>query len=150
MKEQIDHTLGYNIHMVSHFLQNVYNKRLGEYGLTHSQAKVIYFLASRGDQSQTELQNHLHIKASSMNGLIESLAKHDRITKRSSSKDKRTKIITLTDNGLELHDTILSIIQDIEKEATAGLSPEEQQVMVSWLKKMQQNLKPITSGRENK
>lgn len=147
MKQQIDQSLGYNIHMVSHFLKNIYNEKLGEYGLTHSQAKVIYFLATSGEQSQTDLQNRLHIKASSMNGLIETLLKHDRIAKRPCQEDKRTKLVTLTDKGLELHDTILRIIEEIETEAAIGLSIEEQQVMISWLKKMQHNLKPITAGR---
>ncbi|CDQ21520.1 DNA-binding transcriptional regulator, MarR family [Halobacillus karajensis] len=149
MEYNIDRTLGYNINMVSHFLQNIYNQRLGEYGLTHSQAKVIYFLAKAGEQSQSELQKQLHIKASSMNGLIETLRKHDRIVKRSCQQDKRTKLVKLTDKGMELHATILKIVTDIETEASQGLSAEEQQVMVSWLKKMQQNLKPKTARREN-
>jgi DNA-binding MarR family transcriptional regulator len=150
MERNIDRTLGYNINMLSHFLQNIYNQRLGEYGLTHSQAKVIYFLAKAGEQSQTDLQKQLHIKASSMNGLIETLLKHERISKRSCQKDKRTKLVKLTEKGNELHATILQIIEDIELEATEGLSREEQQVMVSWLKKMQDNLKPKTIGREDK
>ncbi|GEN55082.1 MarR family winged helix-turn-helix transcriptional regulator [Halobacillus faecis] len=150
MERSIDQNLGYHINMVAHFLQNIYNQRLGEYGLTHSQAKVIYFLAKAGEQSQTELQKQLHIKASSMNGLIETLLKHERIRKRSCQKDKRTKLVTLTDKGLELHATILEIIADIEAEANQGLSKEEQQVMISWLKKMQANLKPKTSRSEDK
>lgn len=150
MDKNIDQTLGYNINMVAHFLQNIYNQRLGEYGLTHSQAKVIYFLAKAGEQSQTDLQKRLHIKASSMNGLIETLLKHERIAKRSCQKDKRTKLVKLTDKGNELYAVILNIIEEIESEAAQGLSKEEQQVMVSWLQKMQENLKPKIIGREDK
>ncbi|ELK48688.1 MarR family transcriptional regulator [Halobacillus sp. ACCC02827] len=149
-KKQIDHSLGYNIHMVSHFLKNIYNERLGEYGLTHAQAKVIYFLATSGEQSQTEMQKRLHIQASSMNGLIESLLKHERILKRPSETDKRTKLISLTDQGLDLYDTILQIIDEIETEATEGLSWEEEQVMNAWLKKMQNNLNRDLTRRDGK
>ncbi|WP_226585418.1 MarR family winged helix-turn-helix transcriptional regulator [Halobacillus litoralis] len=149
MRQSLDEYLGYNIHMVSHLLQNIYNARLGEYNLTHSQARVIYFLATAGEQSQTELQKRLHIKASTMNGLIESLLKHNRISKRSSMEDKRTNLIKLTDQGVELHDTIVQIVRVIEDEATVGLSKEEQHVMVSWLRKMQSNLKPKTTRRED-
>jgi DNA-binding MarR family transcriptional regulator len=143
---QYSDSLGYNIHMVSHFIQNLYNEKLSEFDLTHSQAKVIYLLAKYGDQTQSDLQKKLHIKASSMNGIIDSLLKHERIQKKSCSTDKRSKWITLTDQGLELHDNIVRIIREIETNASQGLSEEEQKIMVSWLKKMQSNLKP--SGRD--
>ncbi|ARI78856.1 MarR family winged helix-turn-helix transcriptional regulator [Halobacillus mangrovi] len=144
--QQYNDSLGYNIHMVSHFIQNLYNEELSQYDLTHSQAKVIYLLAKYGDQTQSDLQKKLHIKASSMNGIVDSLLKHERIQKVSCSKDKRSKWITLTEKGLELHGNILRIIEEIESKASQGLSEEEQIIMVSWLKKMQANLKP--SGRD--
>lgn len=134
--------LGYNIHIVSHFLQNSYNEKLGEYGLTHSQAKVIYYLATSGEQSQTDLQNKLHIKASSMNGIIDSLLKHGRIHKQSCLHDKRSKMITLTDEGKNLHNQVITIIESIESDLSVGLSEQEKNKVVSCLKKMQGNMKP--------
>ncbi|MBH0231581.1 MarR family winged helix-turn-helix transcriptional regulator [Halobacillus yeomjeoni] len=140
--------LGYNIHMVSHFLQNAYNEKLGEYGLTHSQAKVIYYLANHGQQTQTDLQKKLHIKASSMNGVIDSLLKHERIKKRSSSKDKRSKEITLTPSGEDLYDRIVQIIQSMEEQLSYGLTEQEKEVMVATLKKMKDRMQPVSTGRE--
>ncbi|MCP3029258.1 MarR family winged helix-turn-helix transcriptional regulator [Halobacillus sp. A5] len=140
MNRQIEPLLGYNINVISHFLKNIYNDKLSEYGLTNAQAKVIYFLAKHGEQSQSDLQNRLYIKASSMNGIIETLLKNKCITKGSSVKDKRTKMIRLTQKGEKLDQTIWSIIQEIETEITKGFSSEEQQVIVSWLHRMKNNL----------
>ncbi|WP_431801701.1 MarR family winged helix-turn-helix transcriptional regulator [Halobacillus andaensis] len=140
MNRQIEPLLGYNINVISHFLKNIYNEKLSEYGLTSAQAKVIYFLAEHGEQTQSALQNRLYIKASSMNGIIETLLKNACITKDSSSEDKRTKVIRLTKKGEELDQTIWSIIQEIEEEITEGFSEEEERVIVSWLKKIQNNL----------
>ncbi|GGF33327.1 MarR family transcriptional regulator [Halobacillus andaensis] len=140
MNRQIEPLLGYNINVISHFLKNMYNEKLSEYGLTNAQAKVIYFLAKHGEQSQSDLQNRLYIKASSMNGIIESLLKNECITKDSSRKDKRTKVIQLTEKGEELDQTIWTIIQEIEAEITKDFSEEEQRVIVSWLNKIQRNL----------
>ncbi|MCA0972812.1 MarR family transcriptional regulator [Halobacillus litoralis] len=139
---------GYNIHVVSHFLQNIYNERLGEHGLTHAQSKVIFFLAKYGEQSQTELQNRLFIRPSSMNGIIESLLKHDRITKKASEKDKRTKLIALTDAGLDLKESITEIIETIEEQLTDGITEEEQKTVVSIMKRMQENMRPDCSRRD--
>lgn len=150
MKDQkLNDSLGYNIHVVSHFIQNVYNQKLGEYDLTHSQAKVIYFLATCGQQTQTDLQNKLYIKPSSINGVIDSLLKHERIRKQPSPEDKRTKLITLTEDGEKLYDIILRIIRGIENDISQGLSEEEQNMMVSCLQRMQDNLRPSITPRRD-
>ncbi|UOR10338.1 MarR family winged helix-turn-helix transcriptional regulator [Halobacillus amylolyticus] len=146
MEREIQPLLGYNINVISHFIQNIYNEKLSEYGLTHSQSKVIYFLAKYGEQSQSELQKRLYIKASSMNGIVESLLKNKCITKQTCTKDKRTKIIKLTEKGIHLDETIWTLIQEMENEIAKGFSSEERQVIVSWLQKIQENLK-ISAGR---
>ncbi|MFC7063666.1 MarR family winged helix-turn-helix transcriptional regulator [Halobacillus seohaensis] len=142
MEHEIEPLLGYNINVISHFIQNTYNEKLSEYALTNSQAKVIYFLAKHGEQSQADLQKRLYIKASSMNGIIESLMKNACITKDSSPYDKRTKVIRLTDKGKQLDETIWTIIQELESIIGDGFSKEERQVIVSWLQKIQKNLIP--------
>ncbi|MBA2176774.1 MarR family transcriptional regulator [Halobacillus locisalis] len=149
MKEKEFHNaLGYNIHVLSHFLQNIYNEKLGEHGLTHSQSRVIYFLATCGSQSQTELQQRLYIRPSSMNGIIDSLLKHGRITKESSVRDKRTKMIALTPSGQNLHASIIQIVRDIENQLTTGMSDDEKSTAVSLLKKMQDNIRPEELRRD--
>ena len=149
MKEKEFHNaLGYNIHVVSHFLQNIYNEKLGEHGLTHAQSRVIYFLAKYGSQSQTELQQRLYIRPSSMNGIIDSLLKHGRITKESSAQDKRTKMIALTPSGQNLHASIIQVVRDIEAQLTAGMTNDEKSMAVSLLKRMQDNMRPAESRRD--
>ncbi|MFD2923224.1 MarR family winged helix-turn-helix transcriptional regulator [Halobacillus naozhouensis] len=143
MDRDIHPLLGYNINVISHFIQNVFNEKLSDYGLTYSQAKVIYFLANHGEQSQTELQNRLYIKASSMNGIIESLLKNECITKQICPNDKRSKLIKLTDKGVQLDETIWTIAQNIENEISLGLAEKDQQVMISCLQKIQNNLKHL-------
>lgn len=140
---------GYNIHVVSHFLQNIYNEKLGEHGLTHAQSKVIFFLAKYGEQSQTELQNRLFIRPSSMNGIIESLLKHHRISKSPSAQDKRTKMIALTQDGHDLKESITEVIQTIEKQLTEGIAEEEVEHVVEVLQRMQENMRPDCNRRNS-
>ncbi|TGB01850.1 MarR family winged helix-turn-helix transcriptional regulator [Halobacillus salinus] len=140
---------GYNIHVVSHFLQNIYNEKLGEHDLTHAQSKVIFFLAKYGKQSQTELQNRLFIRPSSMNGIIDSLLKHGRISKEPSEHDKRTKMVALTQAGHDLKEIITDIIQTIEEQLTAGIPEEEIIAMVSTLQRMQDNMRPDCHRRDS-
>ncbi|RWZ52273.1 MarR family transcriptional regulator [Halobacillus fulvus] len=149
-REEIRDSIGYNIHVTSHLLQNVYNEKLGEFGLTHAQARVIYLLAVHGQQSQSDLQKKLYIQASSMNGIIESMLKYDRIAKKPSPTDKRTKMITLTGTGHELYEKIIDIISVIEDQVTNGLTKDEVESLVPVLRTMQENLRPTDDKKVKK
>ena len=140
MGRDIESYLGYHINVVSHFIQNTYNQKLAEYGISMSQAKVLFFLVEKGEQAQSELQNLLYIKGSSMNGLIESLEKKALIQKRQSEEDRRTKLISISEQGREVECKLWTVINDIEQDLTEGFNQEEQQVIISWLKKMRENV----------
>lgn len=140
MKKDIEQLLGYHVNVVSHFIQNIYNQKLAEYDLSISQAKVLYFLADCGEQAQSELQKRLYIQASSMNGLIDSLYRKGFIDKRQSETDRRTKLISLTDKGAQSESNLWNVIEEIEQQLVQGFNKEEQQVIISWLKKMHNNV----------
>lgn len=140
MERDIEKYLGYHINVVSHFIQNTYNQKLAEYDISMSQAKVLFFLADKGEQAQSVLQQRLYIKGSSMNGLIESLEKKELIKKRQSDEDRRTKLIQISEQGQELEKKLWVVIDHIEQELLTGFNQEEQQVMISWLKRMRENV----------
>lgn len=143
MDRNIENLLGYHINVVSHFIQNQYNQKLSEYGLTLAQAKVLYFLSEHGEQAQSEMQKRLYIKGSSMNGLVDSMLKKELILKQQSKEDRRTKLISLTDKGREIDGQLWNLINGTESQLGEGFTPEEQQKMISWLKKMKQNVESL-------
>ncbi|WP_345241713.1 MarR family transcriptional regulator [Pontibacillus salipaludis] len=145
MKRDIENLLGYHINVVSHFIQNQYNQKLREHDLTMAQSKVLYFLSEHGEQAQGDMQKRLYIKGSSMNGLVDSLLKKELIHKRQSPDDRRTKLISLTDKGSEIEGQLWSLIDGIEKQLGEGFTTEEQQVIISWLKKMKHNVESLYS-----
>ncbi|WP_181350184.1 MarR family winged helix-turn-helix transcriptional regulator [Thalassobacillus sp. CUG 92003] len=148
MERNFQQKIGYNIHVISHFIQNIYNEKLAEYGLTMSQAKVIYFLAQSGEHTQTDLQNKLYIKPSSMNGILESLLKNALVEKRESPEDRRTKLIQLTEKGKNFDAHIWEVILGLEELIGEGFSTEEIQMLNAWLIKMKQNLTSYCTGGE--
>ncbi|MFD1019302.1 MarR family winged helix-turn-helix transcriptional regulator [Thalassobacillus hwangdonensis] len=148
MKREIDHHLGYNINIISHLIKNIYNEKLSEFGLTTAQAKVLYFLSDCGAQTQSELQQRLYIKASSINGILDSLLKKELITKTSSAEDKRTKVIDISDKGKQLDNLVWNTILEIENMVSEGFSESERATIMRWLHKMKANIQPVTAGRE--
>ncbi|WP_096201712.1 MarR family winged helix-turn-helix transcriptional regulator [Bacillus sp. FJAT-45350] len=140
MERAIDNRVGYNIGIVGHLIQNLYNEKLSDHGLTVAQAKVIYLLNCHGTQLQVDLQKSLYIKASTMNGIIDSMLKKGLIEKQDNEIDRRSKTITLTEKGRKLEETLWIEMGHVEKKLTEGFTTEEQQVLIIWLKKLAHNL----------
>ena len=136
----MDQRVGYHIGVVGHLIQDLYNEKLSEYGLTSAQAKVIYILASHGDQQQAELQKRLFIKAPTMNGIVESMLKKQLIRKEEHETDRRSKTIILTEKGRELDERLWIELGKVEEVLTNGLSEEEQKILIIWLKKVAKNI----------
>ncbi|MCT8137163.1 MarR family transcriptional regulator [Anaerobacillus sp. CMMVII] len=148
MIRNIEENIGYHIGVVAHFIQNNYNDKLSDYDLTVSQAKVLYMLVNHGEQLQTELQNRLYIKGSTMNGIIESMLKKQLIDKQDSDNDRRSKVITLTKKGRELEEKLWLGSQDMDAELLRGFSNSEKQLFLSALQRMKKNL--LVDNEENR
>lgn len=140
MGRNIDDKLSYQIGMVAHLLQNQYNDQLAAHDLTVAQSRVLYMLVEYGDQSQAELQQHLYIKGSTMNGIIDSLLNKDLVSKTVSDVDKRAKIISITEKGRLLDQNLWDDLDKKEMEYIEGFSKEEMALLMTWLKKIKANL----------
>lgn len=62
---------------------------------------------------QLQLQQRLYIKASTMNGIIESLLNKNLIEKKENANDKRSKIISLSEEGKLLNKKVWDEIEKI-------------------------------------
>jgi len=135
MDGKIDQLVTYQMGVVTHFIDNYQSHHLSDYGLTRAQAKVLYLLNHYGDSLQVELQKRLYIQASTVNGIIDSLLKSQLVRKEDSKVDRRTKVISLTAKGKRLEGLLWGEMDEIEKNLMEGFSDEERRLMVSWLKK---------------
>ncbi|MBU9712842.1 MarR family winged helix-turn-helix transcriptional regulator [Evansella tamaricis] len=148
MVREMDRRVGYQLGIVSHLLQNAYNNKLSEYGLTTSQAKVLYVLNKQGNMLQAEIQKYLYIQSSTMNGIMESMLKRELINKQDDKNDRRSKMISLTEKGRELEETFWEELSSLEMEITKGLSEEEQQLLLVWLKRVKTNIENLTENKQ--
>ncbi|ADU28575.1 MarR family winged helix-turn-helix transcriptional regulator [Evansella cellulosilytica] len=142
-RREMDQMFGYHIGVLSHLIQNQYNKNLSQFDLTISQAKVLYLLSHDGDKLQSELQKRLFIQASTMNGIIDSMLKRALIEKRDSQEDRRSKVISLTEKGISIERELWVNLDHMERELLAGFSIEEQQLLMMWLKRMKENMQEV-------
>lgn len=134
-----DHVI-YQIGTVAHFIQNNFNQKLAEFNLTVAQAKVLFNLVNYGNQPQSDLQQRLYVKASTMNGVIETLLKKQLIEKRDNRNDRRSKLIILTQKGKELEEKLWQESENMDKHLLKGFSMEEKHLLLGWLKRIKTNV----------
>lgn len=139
-KNNVEQHLGYQIGVLSHLLQNQYNKLLAKYDVTVAQAKVLFLLVKYGPQLQGDLQQRLYIKASTMNGIIDSLLNKKLIEKEVSIDDRRSKVISLTEQGRLIDKQLWKQMENHEQQVFDGFASEEIALMRLWLSKMISNM----------
>ncbi|MDT8860650.1 MarR family transcriptional regulator [Alkalihalobacillus sp. MEB130] len=139
MERDLENRVGYQIGVVAHLMHNQLNQKLADYGVTHAQFKVLYQLKEHQELVQSNLQNRLYIKASTMNGIIESMLKNELIIKKDSEKDRRSKVITLTTKGEQLEEKLWNEIGKMDTELTQIFSDEEKRSFVSYLRRIVQS-----------
>lgn len=150
MDDEIKQLAGYHITLAAHLLQNEYNRALSDLGVTPAQSKALYLLNRYGSQSQTELQDRMYIKGSTMNGIIDSLDKKQLIHKGDSTSDRRVKVITLTPEGTRLEREIWAMLSSLEERLMTGISPERKQELIRTIEQLQKNVTTITEGVNGK
>ena len=141
MKISIENHVGYLIQQISHLLEQLYNKNLINEGLSISQARVIYLLYQNDGMAQSELQQDLLIKASSITKLIDVLAEKGLVTREASSDDARIKKIYLTAEGRKKEENLYKISEATEANLLSTLSDSEGKALVGMLKSIKSNLK---------
>ena len=98
------------------------------------QIRVLRFLSNHGPSTQREIQDALGIKSAAISEHISKLEDLGYISRESSEKDRRTKVIRFTPKGKQMFDQILE--EEEKKDLFSSLTAEEQQLLKELLKKL--------------
>lgn len=118
------------------------NQEMSAIHLTFVQAMVIQYLYhSAGETTcQKDIQNALGLAHPTVSGILSRLEERGLICSRSSGKDKRYRMIDLTEQGKNLHQDISLIVNHISEELFDGISDAEQADGSRIFQKMLSNL----------
>ena len=98
------------------------------------QIRVMRFLSNHGAAAQHEIQEALGIKSAAVSEHISRLESLGYISRVSSEKDRRAKVIQFTVEGKRIFDQISA--EENRKDLFASLTAEEQQILKELLKKL--------------
>lgn len=132
--------LGYCAH-----LGMQYNNRLlrqAGYDVTPVQSHVLIYLSCQGEQAvnQRDLEQELHLKPSTVNGIVSRLEEKGCITRKPSPTDGRCRLLRLTALGQSKVHDFHAVMSGAEQWLTGCLSEAEEATMRALLSRIIENL----------
>ncbi len=129
--------LGRNAHLSRAIIED----HLQTQDMTLSQTHILMKLHKAGGQvAQSRLTEHLHVKPSTVNGLVERMEERGLVTRATDPNDGRQRLITLTEQGQRVHRELKAGLDAGETRLVACFTPEEHQTLRALLMRMAQHL----------
>ena len=100
-----------------------------KYGLTGPQCAVIRTLATEGSLSSVSLSRRLYVTPSTITGIIDRLENKGLVGRIRKDGDRRVALITLTQSGRELSETLPDPIETKLISGLGGLEPEHVRIL---------------------
>jgi MarR family transcriptional regulator, transcriptional regulator for hemolysin len=133
-------TLGFLLHDAARLLRKRFEQRARHLGLTRSQWQVMAYLATSEGIHQGGLAELLDIEPITLVPLLDKLEGRGLIERRHHPRDRRTKLLYLTDAAHPLLEAMRVIGEASRAEALEGLSQAEREALLQALTTMKSNL----------
>lgn len=135
LKESTGYWLRHSYNAVSENLQ----RRFDQHDITVAQWPVLYSLHHDSKNTPAELAEHLGLNRSAITRLLDRLEKKQLITRTTSSEDKRSVGVELTERGLKLVPELARISRETNNQVLSSLSTEDIRQFDETLRKIYAN-----------
>ena len=82
-------------------VEHSWNEKLGAIGLTHAGVIAMEVLSANGPMTQAQLAQLVRVQAQTMGKTLSRLEAHGHISRQRSDSDRRSHVVSLTDQGRE-------------------------------------------------
>lgn len=111
------------------------NTYLVEHGLFASQWSILFCLHNFGTMTQTQIWKYLNVEAPTITRSLSTMEKNGWVTRRE-GKDKRKRLIELTDDAKGKFSIIKKSVAEMENDLLANLTIEEKRQLYDLLNKI--------------
>ncbi|MEU7030500.1 MarR family winged helix-turn-helix transcriptional regulator [Streptomyces sp. SBR177] len=127
--------LSYLLDHTSHVLRTQMAARLGEIGLT-ARMHCVLVHALEEERTQAQLAELGDMDKTTMVVTVDALEKAGLAERRPSSRDRRARIIAVTEAGAEVAARSQRIVDEVHQDALGSLPDEERRVLLSALNRL--------------
>ncbi len=147
-KLDIQNSLGTLIALASKSLERAAEYEIkNKLGLTSSQWKVILALNVFDSLSQKDLADKIYIDGSTLVPIIDRMEKNGLVERKPDPKDRRHNKISLTTKSESVVDSIVEIVLQLRKKLYQGISHEQEESMIVFLKKIIDNADKVFKSK---
>jgi len=125
----------HELHQTTRRVTKDANEHLKEHQLFQSQWSILYSLKRYGSMTQTELWRYLSVEAPTITRTLRKLEAGGWV-KRQQGKDKRERIVSLTEKSILHLPAIEKSIKTHERNMLLGLTQDEQDQLLVLLRKI--------------
>ena len=124
-----------------HQVQKLMVRRLRQYDVSPMQCRTLTYLhEAKGEVNQKQLERHLMVKPSTVNGIVDRLEEKGMVRRSVSEWDGRCRLLSLTEEGRRFHDDFQDVLRQVNDRLERGFSQEEKAVFTDFLLRAARNL----------
>ena len=128
--------LGHSAHLARELMRG----KMTCYDMTPSQTHVLLYLAEHGPSAQSLVAEGMRVKAPTANGIIDRMEEKGLLARCVDERDARRRLVSLTQRGESLVAELKRCFDEAEKQIVLGFSPQEQEQLLSFLRRIIENL----------
>lgn len=122
-------------------VEKISNRMLVPYDLTHTQFKILMMLYHNRDKEirQADIEADFSMTNPTVTGIIQNLEKKNLVRRVANPKDKRSKVLVLTERAYQMEPEMKELAKQRESQITKNLTEEECDLLADLLKKILEN-----------
>lgn len=129
------------LHSVNIGERYIVDRLLEDKGIYFGQPPILCYLSENPNATQKDIADCLGISPASVAVSVKRMEKAGVISRQTDKDDARRNNLSLTKKGRELNEFALQTFAQVDSAKISGLTDEEIQLMLSLIKKMNNNLR---------
>lgn len=125
-------------------------RRMRRFDVSPMQCRTLTYLHRQtGDVTQKMLQQHLMVRPSTVNGIVDRLEEKGLVTRSTGKTDGRCRILRLTEKGKHFNDDFTTIVREVNEEIEHCFTREEVAQMRELLLRLAESLREATEKEDS-
>lgn len=134
-----DQSFGFNLYDAARLLRRDFERRAKQHGVTRAQWAALAFLTRQPGLKQSQLADLLEVTPIAVARLVDRMEDEGLIERRADPGDRRAWRLYLTARANARLELLRAVGRDTRDIALAGISPKDQEVLLTALRKVRDN-----------
>jgi len=144
-KKTLQNLPGHQIRRLNQISTHLFSKHMQDsgYDITPVQYAALLAIKVMPNSDQVQIANYISYDKVTIGGVVERLQRKGLISRDVNERDKRARILNITNEGIHMISQVDAVIEQIQQDILKMLDEEEQQTFMRLLRKATQSPKEV-------